>query len=112
VRANLKRSALPALLVIVGTTVCPAPVLADTVPATPIRAAVSAFSSDALKNVKNVRTVAPAGAAKKTTRAQTSGQSFFQSKKGAVALGLMAGGAVFTVWSISHDRKPVKSPVR
>jgi hypothetical protein len=39
-------------------------------------------------------------------------EGFFKSGKGAVAIGLMAAGAVFTVWSINHDRKPVKSPVR
>ncbi len=38
--------------------------------------------------------------------------SFFHSKRGALTLGLMGAGAVFTLWSIQHDRKPVKSPVR
>jgi hypothetical protein len=37
---------------------------------------------------------------------------FFKTKKGAVAVSLMAAGAAFTVWSINHDRKPVKSPIR
>ena len=37
---------------------------------------------------------------------------FFHSKRGAVALVLMGAGAGFTLWSISHDRKPVKSPIR
>jgi hypothetical protein len=41
-----------------------------------------------------------------------SGGSFFQSRKGALAIGMMVAGAAFTVWSINHDRKPVKSPVR
>lgn len=48
-------------------------------------------------------------------RAQQSGSSpdsFFGSTKGKVAIGLMIAGAAFTVWSINHDRKPVKSPIR
>ena len=38
--------------------------------------------------------------------------SFFRSKRGAVTLALMGAGVGFTLWSIQHDRKPVKSPVR
>jgi hypothetical protein len=41
-----------------------------------------------------------------------SGESFFHTKRGAVTLALMGAGVGFTVWSINHDRKPVKSPVR
>jgi hypothetical protein len=42
----------------------------------------------------------------------TSSESFFGSARGKVAIGLMIAGAAFTVWSINHDRKPVKSPIR
>jgi hypothetical protein len=38
--------------------------------------------------------------------------SFFKSAKGKVTLALMGAGVGFTVWSINHDRKPVKSPIR
>jgi hypothetical protein len=38
--------------------------------------------------------------------------SFLHSKRGAITMVLMTAGTVFTVWSINHDRKPVKSPVR
>ena len=38
--------------------------------------------------------------------------SFFRSKRGAITLALMGAGAGFALWSIQHDRKPVKSPVR
>jgi hypothetical protein len=106
VRATLKRWALPVLVLIAGTASAPTPVFADTSRAKPIRAAVSAFSS------ASVRTVERAAAPKKELRAQSGGESFFKTRKGAVALGLMIGGAAFTVWSINHDRKPVKSPVR
>lgn len=38
--------------------------------------------------------------------------SFFKSKRGAATLALMVAGTSFALWSIQHDRKPVKSPVR
>jgi hypothetical protein len=38
--------------------------------------------------------------------------SFFKSTRGKVTLALMAAGVGFTIWSINHDRKPVKSPIR
>lgn len=38
--------------------------------------------------------------------------SFFKSTRGKVTLVLMSAGTVLTIWSISHDRKPVKSPIR
>lgn len=38
--------------------------------------------------------------------------SFFKSTRGKITLVLMAAGVGFTVWSIHHDRKPVKSPIR
>ena len=38
--------------------------------------------------------------------------SFFKSTKGKVTLALMGAGVGFTVWSINHDRKPVRSPIR
>jgi hypothetical protein len=71
-------------------------------------------------SLKKVSTEGPAaqlpqrdGARARRDQAATpSNTSFFKTRKGAVALGLMASGIVFTVWSINHDRKPVKSPVR
>ena len=44
--------------------------------------------------------------------APSSPGSFFKSTRGKVTLVLMAAGAGFTIWSINHDRKPVKSPIR
>ena len=38
--------------------------------------------------------------------------SFFKTPRGKVTLVLMGAGAGLTLWSIQHDRKPVKSPVR
>ena len=38
--------------------------------------------------------------------------SFFGSARGKVTLLLMGAGVGLTLWSIQHDRKPVKSPIR
>ena len=52
-----------------------------------------------------------------TTAAPATGNSrtdssFFKTTAGRLTLGLMAAGLGFTVYSISHDTKPVKSPIR
>jgi hypothetical protein len=39
-------------------------------------------------------------------------QSFLGSTRGKVALVLLGAGVGLTLWSIQHDRKPVKSPIR
>jgi hypothetical protein len=39
-------------------------------------------------------------------------RSFFHRPAGVAALVLMAAGAGYAIYSVSHDRKPVKSPVR
>jgi hypothetical protein len=38
--------------------------------------------------------------------------SFFKTTRGKVTLALMGAGVGLTLWSIQHDRKPVKSPIR
>lgn len=38
--------------------------------------------------------------------------SFIRTRKGAIAVVLVAAATGLTLWSINHDRKPVKSPVR
>ena len=55
---------------------------------------------------------APARTDRQDQPAPASPGAFFGTKKGMLALVLVAAGAGFTVWSINHDRKPVKSPVR
>ncbi len=56
------------------------------------------------------RASAPAASAQDQPGA--SNDSFFRTKRGAITLILMGAGTGFTIWSINHDRKPVKSPVR
>jgi len=50
-------------------------------------------------------------AAPATGNPRTDG-SFFKTTAGRLTLGLMAVGLGYTVYSVSHDRKPVKSPIR
>jgi hypothetical protein len=38
--------------------------------------------------------------------------SFFKSTRGKLTLALMGAGVGLTLWSVQHDRKPVKSPIR
>jgi hypothetical protein len=38
--------------------------------------------------------------------------SFFRTRKGALALALVAAGIGYTIWTVHDSRKPVKSPVR
>jgi hypothetical protein len=44
--------------------------------------------------------------------APSSPGAFFKSTRGKVTLALMGAGAGFALYSIHHDRIPVKSPVR
>lgn len=50
--------------------------------------------------------------AKQQTGTTSASGSFFKSTRGKVTLVLMAAGTGLTLWSIQHDRKPVKSPIR
>jgi hypothetical protein len=42
----------------------------------------------------------------------TSPSSFLKSTRGKVTIALMGAGTGLALWSIQHDRKPVKSPIR
>jgi hypothetical protein len=44
--------------------------------------------------------------------AGTDSKSFFSTPTGVAAIVLMVAGVGFAVYSASHDRKPVKSPIR
>jgi hypothetical protein len=85
----------------------------DHKPAAPARAASSAKLtqlSPASRDLLARATSAPQQQPPATTPSTPS--SFFKSKRGAVTLALMGAGTGFALWSIQHDRKPVKSPVR
>jgi hypothetical protein len=59
-------------------------------------------------SLKVLRSESPARAVQDST----TDESFFRTKRGAAVLALMAAGVAFTIWSVHHDREPVKSPVR
>jgi len=101
------RCGIVALLILLGSTSLAVPARADTGPPGR-RSALTTVSAKTLERLheqpaKNVR-VSQSGA--------SSEPAFFKTRKGAIAVGLMAAGAAFTVWSLNHDRKPVKSPIR
>ncbi len=50
-------------------------------------------------------------AAPATGNPRTDG-TFFKTTAGEITVGLMAVGLGLTVYSVNHDRKPVKSPIR
>ena len=105
-REFVRRWAVAALIVVVGTAVGAPPVLADSASSAPQKPSLSTLSSASL-------TLLRVGDA--PVRAQQSGassESFFKTTKGKAAIGLMVAGAAFTIWSVNHDRKPVKSAIR
>jgi len=96
-----------ALQIVLGSSWLAGPARADTSPP----GQRSALTTVSAKTLMRLHEQTP----KAARHQQASGASeptFFKTKKGAVAVGLMAAGAAFTVWSINHDRKPVKSPIR
>jgi hypothetical protein len=104
------RAAAVALCVTVGFGLAAAPcVAADTAKTTGSLTRLSPASRQVLAKVQ-----APARSqtGQPTPASAGSGGSFFKSTKGKVTLALMGAGVGFTVWSINHDRKPVKSPIR
>ncbi len=54
----------------------------------------------------------PAAQQQPPAAAPSAPSSFFKSKRGAITLALMGAGVGYALYSIQHDRKPVKSPVR
>jgi len=109
VRGLFTRAAAVALIMTVGLGATVAPCAAAEKP-TPQKQQASLTrlspASQAMLTASH-----PARVAQQTGET-TSPSGFFHSKRGAVALVLMGAGAGFTIWSVSHDRKPVKSPIR
>ena len=105
-RQYVSRWTAAALIVMLGMAVCAPPAMADT-SSTPHKTSLTTLSAASVKVLRtDTSTVA---------RAQQSGassESFLGSTKGKVAIGLMIVGAGIALWSIQHDRKPVKSPIR
>ncbi len=59
---------------------------------------------------------APSAAVSRRNAAQPASggaqESFLRTTRGKVTLALLGAGVGVTFWSIQHDRKPVKSPIR
>jgi hypothetical protein len=110
VRPLISHTAVSALCVIVAlgaATPCAAgPAAAPKAPPTLTRL------SPATRQMLATATPAPVAAQDPGAAGATAPKSFFKSGKGKVTLALMGAGVGFTLWSIQHDRKPVRSPIR
>jgi hypothetical protein len=115
VRRLFTRTAAVALCVTVGFGLAAAPCVAAEAPATASASLTrlspasrqllaSPLASPKLRNSDGAQQPPPGPPA--------TSSSFFKSTKGKVTLALMGAGVGFTVWSINHDRKPVRSPIR
>ena len=109
------RAAATALCVTVGFGVAATPSLAADAAKAPASAPstltrLSPASRQVLAKSTSPRLRSSEGG--QTPAATGSGESFFKSTKGKVTLALMGAGVGLTIWSINHDRKPVKSPIR
>jgi len=106
----ISRAAALALCVALALGAAAAPCAAEGVPA----ATKAGSKLTRLSPASRQLLVAAPKAAKQDqpAGAPSAPSSFFKSTRGKVTLALMGAGAAFTVWSINHDRKPVKSPIR
>jgi hypothetical protein len=94
---------MTALAVTTFATPCAADPLTT---ATAKRPSISQLSPASMQ-VLRAATPAP-----RTQDAAPTAGGFFKSRKGAVALGLIAAGIGFTIWSASDSKEDVRSPVR
>lgn len=95
------------LVLAIAAVLCATPCAADTV-ARPAAASTLTTLSPASLQILNS---APAAARTQEGSAVPPG-GFFKSRKGAIALGLIAAGIGYTVWTVFDSRDPVKSPIR
>ena len=105
-RRLFTRTAAVTLCVTLGFGLAAAPCLAaETAKTQPALTQLSAANRQILAKAARRQPNQPAAA-------PAASSSFFKSTKGKVTLALMGAGVGFTLWSIHHDREPVKSPVR
>jgi hypothetical protein len=95
------------LVLAVAAVLCATPCAADPVSRPAAASALTTLSPASLQILHS----APAA-----TRTQEGSavplSGFVKSRRGAIALGLIAAGIGFTVWSAIDSRDPVKSPIR
>lgn len=95
------------LVLAIAAVLCATPCAADTVARPAAASSLTTLSPASLQILKS----APAATRTQEGSAVPPG-GFFRSRRGAIALGLVAAGIGFTVWSIFDSREPVKSPIR
>jgi len=101
------RTAAVTLCVALGFGLAAAPCLAAETPKTP-----TTLTRLSPANRQILAKAAPRRQQNQPATNPSAPSSFFKSTKGKVTLALMGTGVGFTLWSIHHDREPVKSPVR
>jgi hypothetical protein len=105
---HLSRPVAIGLIAMLGISASARPTHAEARRASPRTASLAQLSSASLHVLASALPRKAAAAQGRTSP----NSSFFKTRKGATAIALMAAGTVLTVWSINHDRKPVKSPIR
>lgn len=97
------------LALAVATVLLATPAAAD-----PVTTAARATPESSLSTLSpaSLQLVRAASAGARMQDSPMTPRTFFKTRKGALAIGLIAAGVGFTVWSINHDRKPVRSPIR
>ena len=112
-RRLIHRTAALALCVTVAVGAAAVPCAAADTPAAKVKGKLTQLSPASRQVLAKpaVLRATDAGQQQPAAAPATTG-SFFKSTRGKITLALMAGGVGFTIWSINHDRKPVKSPIR
>jgi hypothetical protein len=95
------------LVLALAAVLCATPAAADTVARPAAASSLSTLSPASLQ----ILNAAPA-ATRKQEGSGVPPSGFFKSRRGALALGLIAAGIGFTIWSAVDSREPVKSPIR
>jgi hypothetical protein len=101
-------AALVLLMTALAVTAFATPCAAD--PVTTTTAERPSISQLSPASMQVLRAAVPAPRTQDATPPSAGG--FFKSRKGAVALGLIAAGIGFTIWSAIDSKEPVASPVR
>jgi hypothetical protein len=99
-------AALVLLMTALAVTTFATPCAAD-----PVRTATAERPSISQLSPASLQVLRAATPAPRTQDATPSG-GFFKTRKGALALGLIAAGIGFTIWSAIDSKEPVASPVR
>jgi hypothetical protein len=113
VRRSISRTAALVLSVTVALGAAAVPCAAGDVTAAKAKTTLTRLSPATRQLLARAGTPAASAQTKDPGAAgPSSAGPFFHSARGKVTIALMGVGAGFALWSIHHDRIPVKSPVR